>query len=101
MATWCIFHGGPSDGLMLPTADHWCTRRMVIYRGEARSGADLTHPAVYLRDETDQGTHSHAGMDGVSRESPSLGYRFERYVSTELAGKIERVREVEANMETL
>lgn len=93
--TWCILNGGPADGLHLPTADHCCTRRIVIYRAEVGPGPDFARPAVYLRDETDQGTHEHRGLDGVVRTFASLGYRFERSVPRELAAKIERVRRAE------
>lgn len=91
--TWCILHGGPADGLMLPTADQWCTRRLVIYSLE---GHMFNLPSVYLRDETDQGTHRHVGADGVEREFPSVGYRFERYASPELARNIQAVRNKES-----
>ena len=91
--TYCMFKRGPADGLMIPTADHACTRRIVIYRHEG--GSSFAQPAVYKRDETDQGDHQHTGMDGVVRTSPTLGYVFERYVTPELAAKIEKVRQTE------
>ena len=100
--TYCVLNGGPADGLRIPTADHWCTRRIVIYRGERgppETAPDFARPAVYLRDETDQGTTEVIGMDGVKREFPTLGYRFERSVPRELAAKIERVRQTEADAE--
>ena len=96
---YCILKGGPADGMKIPTCDASCTRRMVIYRmGEyGEPSHELDRPAVYLRDETDQGTHKHVGLDGVERESPSLGYRYERSVTRELAARIEKVRRAEAD----
>lgn len=99
--TYCVLNGGPADGLRIPTADHYCTRRVVIYRiaEPGQIGTELSRPAVYLRDETDQGTCEVVGMDGVKREFPTLGYVFERCVPRELASKIERVRQTEADAE--
>lgn len=99
--TICICNGGPADGTRIPTADQACTRRIVIYRiaEPGRKGTELTRPAVYLRDETDQGTTEVVGMDGVTREFPTLGYVYERCVPRELAAKIEKVRRAEADAE--
>lgn len=97
--TYCLFKGGPADGLAIPTADHYCTRRIVIYRVEGEPNKGLSQPAVYLRDPTDQGTRSVVGMDGVTREFSTLGYVFERFVPRELAERIERVRQTEADAE--
>lgn len=92
--TWCILNGGPADGAHIPMADNYCTRRIVIYRAD--DGPPFARPAVYLRDQTDQGEYEHRGADGVLRTSPSLGYTFERHVSRALARKIEAVRKTEA-----
>lgn len=95
--TWCIFNGGPADGLHLPTAAHLCTRRIVLHRPETGTWPYYAHPAVYLRDEADQSTHEHRGADGVVRTFASLGYRFERYVDRELSTKIEAVQRAESD----
>lgn len=95
--TFCVLNGGPADGSAIPTADHACTRRIVIYRAEG--GREFDRPAVYLRDPTDQRTRSVIGLDGVTREFPTLGYVFERCVPRDLAAKIEKVRRCEADAE--
>ncbi len=93
--TICVLNGGPADGTELPTADHACTRRIVIYR----TTGELQRPAVYLRDPSDQGTQSVVGLDGVAREFPTLGYVFERSVTWQLARDIEQVRRAESDAE--
>jgi hypothetical protein len=94
-----MLKGGPADGSQIPCVDLYCTRRMVIYRmGEyGEKPIELERPAVYLRDESDQGKHKHVGLDGIERESPSLGYRYERSVTRELAARIEKVRRADAD----
>lgn len=97
--TWCALRGGPADGDIFPTATEWCTERMVIYRGGHPVKREFDHPAVYLRDDTDQGTYAHVGMDGIKREWPYVGYRFEGVESRDSVWKIEKQRAIEASEE--
>ncbi len=59
----CHLHGGPADGMVLPTAADWVTAHTVIYSVE---GLSLPMPALYAQtDETDR----YVFVGRISREA--------------------------------